>query len=114
MVLRGNNLSILLFTLMASVLAQDVSRLHGGTGSTERRISMKFWATHKASLRDEIHEQNSFLFSIATHKASLRDAIHGQNSFLFSIVAERVLAPLRESLSALAEEGLGWGDSYDL
>ena len=65
--LNDNNLYKLLSTLMASALARDVP--------TGRLDSLKFRATHEASLRD---------------------AIHGQNSFLFSIVAERVLAPLRE------------------
>ena len=50
---RGNNLIILLFTLMSNVLAQDVP--------TERFISLKFRATHEASLRDAIQNQDSIL-----------------------------------------------------
>jgi len=66
---------------MANPLARDVP--------TERLISLKFRSTHEESLRDAIQEQNSYLFFI---------------------VAERVLAPLRESLSRLSGKR-GWGEA---
>ena len=67
---------------MDNPLAQDVSRLHGGTGSTERLISLIIRATTRRPYRTQYMDR--------TH-------------FYFLSVAERVLAPLREER--------GWGEA---